>query len=55
MGGRGCAEWKGVKGGKWENCNSIINKIYIVFKRRGVKKIEKENNTAVNIGVHRSF
>ena len=24
--GRGGAEWSGVKGGKWDNCNSIINK-----------------------------
>ena len=31
MGGRGCAGWSGVKGGKWDNCNSIINKIY--FKK----------------------
>ena len=28
-GGRGCAGWRGVKGGKWDNCNSVINKIYI--------------------------
>ena len=27
MGGRGCAEWSGMKGEKWENCNSIIDKI----------------------------
>ena len=26
MGGRGWAGWSGVMGGKWENCNSIINK-----------------------------
>ena len=26
--GRGCAGWRGIKGGKWNNCNSIINKIY---------------------------
>ena len=26
MGGRGWAGWSGVKGGKWDNCNSIINK-----------------------------
>ena len=27
MGGRVCAGWSGVKGvGKWDNCNSIINK-----------------------------
>ena len=28
VGGRGCAGWSGVKGRKWDNCNSIINKIY---------------------------
>ena len=26
VGGSGCAGWSGVKGGKWDNCNSIINK-----------------------------
>ena len=33
MGGRGWAGKQGTKGGKWDNCNSIINKIYIFFKR----------------------
>ena len=32
VGGRGCAGWSGVKGRKWDNCNSIINKIY--FKKQ---------------------
>ena len=31
VGGKGCAGQRGVKGGKWDNCNSIINKIY--FKK----------------------
>ena len=31
VGGRGWAGWSGVKGGKWDNCNSIINKYF--FKR----------------------
>ena len=31
-GGRGCAGWRGIKGGKWDNCNSIINKIYLKNK-----------------------
>ena len=31
MGGRGCAGWSGVKGGKWDNCNSKINKIYLKY------------------------
>ena len=32
VGGRGCAGWRGVKGGKWDNCNSIIHKLYF-FKK----------------------
>ena len=31
MGERGCVGRKGVKGGKWDNCSSIINK-YILKK-----------------------
>ena len=32
VGGRGCAGRRGIKGRKiWDNCNSIINKIY--FKK----------------------
>ena len=31
VGERGCAGWRGIKGGNWNNCNSIINKIY--FKK----------------------
>ena len=27
--GRGCAGWRGIKGEKWDNCNSIINKIIL--------------------------
>ena len=27
-GGRGYAGQRVIKGGKWDNCNSIINKIY---------------------------
>ena len=30
-GGRGCAGQRRIKGGKRDNCNSIINKIY--FKK----------------------
>ena len=41
MGGRGCAGKKGVKGGKWDNCNSIINKIYL----------KKKNNKTVVFGI----
>ena len=28
-GGVGGAGWRGDRGGNWENCNSIINKIYL--------------------------
>ena len=28
VGGRGCAGRRGIKGGKWDKCNNIINKIY---------------------------
>ena len=34
VGGRGWTGWSGVKGGKWDNCNSIINKY--------IKKTKKE-------------
>ena len=36
VGGRGCAGWSGVKGEKWDNCNSIINKIYL--KKNSIKE-----------------
>ena len=32
-GGRRCAGQRGIKGGKWDNCNSIINKIYFLEKK----------------------
>ena len=35
-GGRGCAGWRGPKGGKWDNCNSIINKIHLKNKNKNV-------------------
>ena len=28
-GGRGCAGQRRIKGGKWDNCSSIINKMYL--------------------------
>ena len=31
----GCAEWSGVKGEKWNNCNSIINKLYLKTHTHG--------------------
>ena len=27
-GGKGVTGWRGAKGENWDNCNSIINKIY---------------------------
>ena len=33
-GGRG---W-GIKGGKWDNCNSIINKIYLKINNKTLKR-----------------
>ena len=32
-GGRVCAGRRGIKGGKWNNCNSIIKKIYFLKKK----------------------
>ena len=32
----------GVKGGKWDNCNSIINKIYLKNKIKYLKRKKKE-------------
>ena len=29
VGGSGWAGRRGVKGGKWDNCNSMINKIHL--------------------------
>ena len=40
VGGRGWAGWSGVKGGKWDNCNSIINK-YILKKEKKENKLGK--------------
>ena len=42
MGGRGWAGWSGVKGWKWDNCNSIINKY--IKKIKINKYINKNNN-----------
>ena len=33
VGRRGCAGWREIKGGKRDNCNSIINKIYLKNKK----------------------
>ena len=29
--------WRGKKGKNWDNCNSIINKIYLNFKKQNTK------------------
>ena len=39
VGGRRCAGQRGVKGGKWDNCNSIINK-YIKKKLWYIYRME---------------
>ena len=32
---RGCAGQRGIKGRKkWDNCNSIINKMYLIKKKK---------------------
>ena len=42
--GRGDAGWRGVKGWKkWENYNSIINKIYLKIKKNKKKKKIQKN------------
>ena len=46
-GGRGCAGWSGVKGGKWDNCNSIINKIY--FLKRNIQKSKWGNDGCLKV------
>ena len=42
VGGSGWAGWSGVRGGKWDNCNSIINK-YIKKTNKFVTKIDTQN------------
>ena len=39
-GGKGGTRWRGAKGENWDNCNSIINKIY--YKRFSVEEQEHE-------------
>ena len=40
--GRVYARWRGIKGGKGDSCNSIINKIYFL----------KKKSESVSSGVH---
>ena len=44
--GGGWAGWSGVWGGKWDNCNSIINK-YIKKKKNSKKKKKKNEKQKV--------
>ena len=47
MGGRGWAGWSGVCGGKWDNCNSIINK----YIKKNKIKMEDGNHKPRNVGI----
>ena len=38
VGGREWAGWSGVKVGKWDNCNCIINKYILKKERKNLKK-----------------
>ena len=42
MGGRGWAGRRGMKGGKWDNCNSIINKIYFLKNKNKIIILKQE-------------
>ena len=44
MEGRGWAGWSGVNGGKWDNCNSIINK----YIKKTQKKFFHRSNVFKN-------
>ena len=37
VGRRGYIGQGGIKGGKWDNCNSIINKIYLIKQKMYTK------------------
>ena len=49
VGGRGYAGRRGVKGGKRNNCNSIINKIYIKKKNYTISLIRRLTIAKVSI------
>ena len=38
VGGRGCARWRGINGRGYDNCNSIINKVYLKTKPKNIFK-----------------
>ena len=50
VGGRGCAGWSEVKGGKWDNCNSIINK-YI--KKESILISEFLGEQCIHVYLHK--
>ena len=50
--GGGWAGWSGVGGGKWDNCNSIINK-YI--KKKNNKKKTTTTTTKKNMNYNSAF
>ena len=45
MGGRGWTGWSGVRGGKWDHCNSTINKYIKKMKKK--YSIEKEKKKKI--------
>ena len=47
VGGRGWAGWSGVKGGKWDSCNRIINK-YIKNTLDGIISRLDESEDIIN-------
>ena len=47
VGRRGCAGRRGVKGGKWDNCNSIINKKF--------KKLKNMKEQLIASGIYSTF
>ena len=49
VGGRGWAGWSGVKGGKWVNCNSIINKYILKNNLKGNNNRVNEAENEINV------
>ena len=43
----GVARWRGIKGKKWENCNSIIKRIYFLKRIQ-----ERTNDREVQLEAH---
>ena len=49
VGGMVWAGWSGVKGGKWDNCNSIINKN---IKKKDISSDNWENSNIPDIKLY---